>query len=346
MANVNVKAVMEARSGDVAAQQRRAALIRTMSFAVAFVALLFAVNVLTHGDFLAVRNLTNVFRQIAVNAIMAVGQTFVIITAGIDLSVGSLVGLAGVVMALVANFVHLGAVGTFVVTLVIGLAVGCAAGWINAVPVVRLGLPSFITTLAMMQVARGLAYILAHGQPIPLQNPNAFAWLGTGAIFAAGTFPGIPWIVVVMAIVTIVFAIVLGRTAYGRYVLADGGNEEAARLAGINVARVKTLVYVISGGCSALAGLLLMARFSSGSPQTGTGYELQAIAAVVVGGTSLMGGRGTIVGTFFGALLIGVLNNVMNLANIESYTQQIVLGVVILLAVVLDELRKRYVARR
>jgi ribose/xylose/arabinose/galactoside ABC-type transport system permease subunit len=346
MANANVKAIIEARSDDVAEQQRRGAAIRAASFAVAFVALLFVVNAFTHGDFLAVRNLTNVLRQISVNAIMAVGQTFVIITAGIDLSVGSLVGLAGVVMALVANAVHLGAAGTFIVTLVVGLAVGCAAGWINAVPVVRLNLPPFITTLAMMQVARGLAYILAHGQPIPVQNSAAFDWLGTGAIFAGGSFPGIPWIVVVMAIVTIVFAIVLGRTAYGRYVLADGGNEEAARLAGINVGRVKTLVYVISGCSAALAGLLLMARFSSGSPQTGTGYELQAIAAVVVGGTSLMGGRGTIVGTFFGALLIGVLNNVMNLANIESYTQQIVLGVVILLAVVLDELRKRYVARK
>jgi ribose/xylose/arabinose/galactoside ABC-type transport system permease subunit len=273
-----------------------------------------------------------------VNAIMAVGQTFVIITAGIDLSVGSLVGLAGVVMALIANTLHTAPPVTFVVTLLVGLAVGCAAGYINALPVVRLGLPPFITTLAMMQVARGLAYILAHGQPIPVDSA-AFSWLGTG------TIAGIPWIVIVMAIVAAVFAIVLGRTAFGRYVLADGGNEEAARLAGINVARVKTLVYVISGGCSALAGLLLLARFSSGSPQSGTGYELQAIAAVVVGGTSLMGGRGTIIGTFFGALLIGVLNNVMNLLGIESYTQQIVLGVVILLAVVLDELRKRYLAR-
>jgi ribose/xylose/arabinose/galactoside ABC-type transport system permease subunit len=339
MAEVNVKAVMDARSGDAAAQHRRAAAIRTGGLAVAFIVLVLVVNALTHGDFLALRNLTNVLRQISVNAIMAVGQTFVIITAGIDLSVGSLVGLAGVVMALVANALHLGAPATFVVTLLVGLAVGCAAGWINALPVVKLNLPPFITTLAMMQVARGLAYILAHGQPIPV-NGAAFNWLGTGSI------AGVPWIVIVMAIVTIVFAIVLGRTAYGRYVLADGGNEEAARLAGIDVARVKTLVYVISGGCSALAGLLLMARFSSGSPQSGTGYELQAIAAVVVGGTSLMGGRGTIVGTFFGALLIGVLNNVMNLLNIESYTQEIVLGAVILLAVVLDELRKRYLARR
>jgi ribose transport system permease protein len=345
MAEANVKAVMDARSEDVAAKNRRAAWIRAGGFAIGFVVLVLVVNALTHGDFLTARNLTNVLRQITVNAIMAVGQTFVIITAGIDLSVGSLVGVTGVVMALVANALNLGAPGTFIVTLLVGLAVGCAAGWINAVPVVRLGLPPFITTLAMMQVARGLAYILAHGQPIPVQNSAAFSWLGTGAILAGSTFPGIPYQVIVMAIVAIAFAIVLGRTAYGRYVLADGGNEEAARLAGIDVRRVKTLVYVISGGCSALAGLLLMARFSSGSPQSGTGYELQAIAAVVVGGTSLMGGRGTIVGTFFGALLIGVLNNVMNLLNIESYTQQIVLGVVILLAVVLDELRKRYLAR-
>ena len=340
MAEAEVKAILDARSQDVAAKQRRAAWIRTGALAIAFVALIFVINVLTHGNFLELRNLTNVLRQISVNAIMAVGQTFVIITAGIDLSVGSIVGLTGVVMALVANALHLGGPGTFVVTLIAGLAVGCFAGYINALPVVRLGLPPFITTLAMLQVGRGLAYILAHGQPIPVDNSDAFNWLGTGAVW------GVPWIVIVMALVTIVFAIVLGRTAFGRYVLADGGNEEAARLAGIDVRRVKTLVYVISGGCSALAGLLLMSRFASGSPQSGTGYELQAIAAVVVGGTSLMGGRGTIVGTFFGALLIGVLNNVMNLLNIESYTQQIVLGVVILLAVVLDELRKRYLARK
>jgi ribose/xylose/arabinose/galactoside ABC-type transport system permease subunit len=149
-----------------------------------------------------------------------------------------------------------------------------------------------------------------------------------------------------MAVVLIVFGVLLGRTAFGRYVLALGGNEEAARLAGIDTRTVKTLVYVISGGCAAIGGLLLMARFNSGNPVNGVGAELQCIAAVVVGGTSLMGGRGTIVGTFFGALLIGVLNNVMNLLNIESYTQQIVLGVVILLAVVLDELRKRYLAAR
>ncbi|GAC1573640.1 MAG: ABC transporter permease [Candidatus Elarobacter sp.] len=341
-----VKAVMDARAGEAVAKNRRATAIRTGSLAAGFVAVVLVVNALAHGNFLASGNLTNVLRQIAVNAILAVGQTFVIITAGIDLSVGSIVGLCGVVMTIVANALHVGGPAAFVVTLLAGIGVGCAAGWINAQPVVRLNLPPFITTLAMMQVARGLALILAHGQPIPLADTAPFDWLGTGYVLSGiPGFPGISWQVLVMAVIAIVFAVLLGRTAYGRYVLALGGNEEAARLAGIDVRRVKTLVYVISGGCAAIAGLLLMSRFASGNPVNGTGAELQCIAAVVVGGTSLMGGRGTIVGTFFGALLIGVLNNVMNLLNIESYTQQIVLGVVILLAVVLDELRKRYLAR-
>jgi ribose transport system permease protein len=342
-----VKAVMDARADEVAARARRAAALRAGGLVVGFIAVVVLVNVLAHGNFLAPGNLSNVLRQIAVNAILAVGQTFVIITAGIDLSVGSLVGLTGVVMTIVANALGFGGPGAFVVTLLAGLVIGCAAGWINALPVVRLNLPPFITTLAMMQIARGLALILAHGQPIPLANPQPFAWIGTGYVLSGiPGFPGISWQVVVMAVVAVVFAVVLGRTAFGRYVLALGGNEEAARLAGIDTRTVKTLVYVISGGCAAVGGLLLMARFSSGNPVNGTGAELQCIAAVVVGGTSLMGGRGTIVGTFFGALLIGVLNNVMNLLNIESYTQQIVLGAVILLAVVLDELRKRYLAGR
>jgi ribose/xylose/arabinose/galactoside ABC-type transport system permease subunit len=344
----DVKAVMDERAVAVLAQKRRGAVLRTIGMAAGFVVVLLAVNVLAHGNFLEPQNLTNVLRQIALNAILAVGQTFVIITAGIDLSVGSIVGLCSVVMTLVANTLHVSGPVAFVVTLLAGLAVGCAAGWINALPVVRLGLPPFITTLAMMQVARGLALILAHGQPIPLVDSTPFAWLGTGYIFT-GTIrglPGISWQVLVMGLVAIVFAIILGRTAFGRYVLALGGNEEAARLAGIDTRTVKTLVYVISGGCAAIGGMLLMARFSSGNPVNGTGAELQCIAAVVVGGTSLMGGRGTIVGTFFGALLIGVLNNVMNLLAIESYMQQIVLGAVILLAVVLDELRKRYLAAR
>lgn len=329
-----------------AAQRRR--LLRTAGAVVAFVVIVGVVNGFSHGAFLTPGNLTNVLRQITYNAILAVGQTFVIITAGIDLSVGSLIELTGVVMAEFVNAVPLHGVWLVVATLIVGLAVGCSAGFVNALPVVKLNLPPFITTLAMMLIARGLAFKIAHGRPIAV-NSNAFDSIGTG-FFLQGPLgvlglPGIPIPVLWMAAIVIAFAIVLTRTRFGRYVFAIGGNEEAARLAGISVARVKTLVYVISGGCAAVAGLLLMARFASGSPNTGIGSELQSIAAVVVGGTSLAGGRGSVVATFFGALLIGVLNNVMNLIGIESYTQDIVLGAVIVLAVIVDELRKRYLSR-
>jgi len=342
-----VKAALEAGSSDVRARQRRSAMLRTGGAILALLVVVIVINVFSHGSFLTAGNLTNVLRQITYNAILAIGQTFVIITAGIDLSVGSLIELTGVVMASFANAVPLDGPLLVIATLIVGLAVGCTAGFVNAVPVVRLNLPPFITTLAMMLMARGLAFKLAHGRPVAV-NSTAFDATGTGFLLQGLLrplgLPGIPIAVVWMAVLVIVFAIILTRTRFGRYVFAIGGNEEAARLAGINVARVKTLVYVISGGCAAVAGLLLMARFQSGSPNTGIGSELQSIAAVVVGGTSLAGGRGSVVSTFFGALLIGLLNNVMNLLGIESYTQDIVLGAVILIAVVVDELRKRYLA--
>lgn len=343
-----VKAELAASAGDAQAKKRRQTALRTGIAIVAFAALVVVVNVLTQGDFLTAGNLTNVLRQITYNAILAVGQTFVIITAGIDLSVGSLIQLTGVVMAQFANASGLSGPLLVIVTTLVGIAVGCCAGLVNAVPVVRLNLPPFITTLAMMLMARGLAFRLSNGEPVPLKS-SAFDALGTQYalhdLLAPLGMPGIPWAVLVMLAVVIVFAVVLTRTRFGRYVLAIGGNEEAARLAGINVRLVKMFVYVISGGCAALAGMLLMARFASGSPQTGVGSELQSIAAVVVGGTSLMGGRGSVVASFFGALLIGVLNNVMNLLNIESYAQDIVLGAVILLAVMAEEIRKRVFAR-
>jgi ribose/xylose/arabinose/galactoside ABC-type transport system permease subunit len=343
-----VKAALAASAGDARAKRSRSSVIRVGLAVVAFVVLVGIVNALTNGNFFTAGNLTNVLRQITYNAILAVGQTFVIITAGIDLSVGSLIELTGVVMAQFANACGLGGAALVIATTLVGVLVGCCAGLVNALPVVRLNLPPFITTLAMMLMARGLAFKLAHGVPVPLHS-NAFDALGLQYalhdLLARFGVPGIPWSVTVMLTVVIVFAIVLNRTRFGRYVLALGGNEEAARLAGINVRLVKTLVYVISGGCAGLVGMLLMARFGSGDPNTGIGSELQSIAAVVVGGTSLMGGRGSVVASFFGALLIGVLNNVMNLVNIESYTQDIVLGAVILLAVMAEEIRKRIFAR-
>jgi putative xylitol transport system permease protein len=307
------------------------------------------VNVATHGAFLQPSNIVRVLRQITYNCILGVGQTFVIVTGGIDLSVGSLVALTGVVAALFANSLHLTGFALIASTLIVALAVGAAAGWINALPVVRLGLPPFITTLAMLQMALGLSFILSHGRPVALQS-GAFTNTGIGSFLGGVTsalhLPSIPIPVIWMLAIVVVASVLLMRTRFGRYVFAIGGNEEAARLAGIDVARVKTLVYVISGASAAVVGFLYMALFSSGSPQTGTGDELlESIAAVVVGGTSLSGGRGSIVGTFFGALLIGVLYNAMNLLGVDSYLQKVVLGAVILLAVVLDELRKRYLTR-
>jgi ribose/xylose/arabinose/galactoside ABC-type transport system permease subunit len=297
------------------------------------------VNAAANGSFLNPHNLVTVLEQISYNCILGVGQTFVIITAGIDLSIGSLVALTGVVMAQVANHLPFGGAPLVIVTLLAGLAVGAAAGWINALPVVKLNLPPFITTFAMLEVTLGLSYIISGGHPIPVDEP-AFSTIGTGSILA------IPVSVIWMVVVVAVASVLLTRTRFGRYVFALGGNEEAARLAGVAVAKIKSWVYVISGMCAAVVGFLYMARFSSGSPDTGTHDELlEAIAAVVVGGTSLMGGQGSILGTFFGALLIGLLYNAMNLIHVDSYLQKVVLGAVILFAVILDELRKRYLSR-
>ena len=326
-------------------KQARASWLRLAGAIVAVAVIAILVNVGAHGALLRPSNIVSVLQQITYNCILAIGQTFVIITAGIDLSIGSLVALTGVVMAIVANALHLHGFALISVTLLAGLAVGASAGFVNAIPVVKLNLPPFITTLAMMEVANGLTFMISRS-PVPL-NSTDFNGIAFGSVFGGLTnalhLPQIPVPIVWMVVVAVACSVLLMRTRFGRYVFAIGGNEEAARLAGVGVGRIKTLVYVISGMCAAIVGFLYMARFSSGSPQTGTGDEmLNAIAAVVVGGTSLMGGRGSIVGTFFGALLIGLLDNAMNLLHIDSYLQKVVLGAVILLAVVLDELRKRY----
>jgi len=335
-----------ASAEDVAA--RRAGILRAGGLIVGLVVVLAVTNVATHGDFLAPGNVVNILRQIAVNAILATGQTFVIITAGIDLSVGSLVALTGVLMAGVLSG-HFSIWVGLTLAVAVGLGVGAVCGMVNGYPVVKFNLPPFITTLAMMLVASGLAFMYTGGQPIEIDN-DPFNWLGSGLILQPITkflnFPGVPVPVIIMLGVVVAAAYLLTQTRFGRYVFAIGGNEEAARLSGINVGRVKLLVYVLSGALSGLASLLLAARLSSGLPQAGQDYNLQSIAAVVVGGTSLMGGRGSIAGTFVGALLIGVLYNVMNLLNVQSYAQEVVLGAVILTAVLLDELRKRYLASR
>ncbi|HXW51405.1 MAG TPA: ABC transporter permease [Candidatus Acidoferrales bacterium] len=335
---------VEVKTQEVAARKRRVAILRTIGLVVGLVILLTVLNAATHGDFLAPGNVLNVLRQIAVNAILAVGQTFVIITAGIDLSVGSLIALTGVLMAGVMQS-HPAVATGLLLAIAVGLGTGAGAGLIDGLPVVKFGLPPFITTLAMMLMARGLAFLYTHGQPIEIDN-QAFNFLGSGFILPSlgrlFGIPGIPMQVVIMLVIVLIGAYILTQTRFGRYVYAIGGNEEAARLSGVNVFGVKLGVYLISGALAGVASLLLAARLNSGVPQSGQGYELQCIAAVVVGGTSLMGGRGSIGGTFVGALLIGMLYNVMNLLGVQSYAQDVVLGAVILLAVLLDQLRRQY----
>lgn len=338
---------IEARAQSAAGRKSRAALLRTLGLVAGLAVLLTLVNAATHGDFLRPGNVTNVLRQIAVNAILATGQTFVIITAGIDLSVGSLIALTGVLMAGTMSG-HPGIAAGLALAVVVGVGAGGLAGFVNGWPVVKFGLPPFITTLAMLEIARGLAFMYTKGQPIEIDNA-AFNFIGGGFVFPSLghllNIPGVPMPVIVMLLVVLAGSYILTQTRFGRYVYAIGGNEEAARLSGVNVFGVKLGVYVLSGALAGLASLLLAARLNSGIPQSGQGYELQSIAAVVVGGTSLMGGRGSIGGTFVGALLIGVLYNIMNLLGVQSYAQEVVLGAVILIAVLLDQLRRQYLSK-
>jgi len=282
-------------------------------------------------------NLMTIVRQSSFRAIVAVGMTFVILTAGIDLSVGGVIALSGVAGSLV--LVHPGLPVPLAIALGIGagVAVGTAVGAFNGLAITRFYLPPFIATLAMWFIAGrdgGLAFLITSGQPV-FNLPPSFLFVGAGDVL------GIPVPVIIMVVIVAAGHFALTRTTFGRYVYAVGGNEEAARLSGINVRRVLMTVYVISGMLSGLTGMILAGRLASGDPKTGVGQELDVIAAVVVGGTSLFGGRGTILGTVVGALIIGVLNNGLNLLNISSYWQPVVKGGVILVAVMIDQVTKK-----
>ena len=279
-------------------------------------------------NFASVDNALNVARAVSINAILAAGMTVVILTAGIDLSVGSIVGVSGVLSVLL--WVN-GAPS--VVAIAAGVAVGALAGLINGALIAYLALPAFIVTLGALTYLRGVAYSLTDGQPLVAAGLG-FRGLGNGAI------AGIPSPVVLMIVVYLVVWFLLERTKFGRHVYAVGGNPEAARLAGIKVKSVLTSVYVISGITAGLAGVIFSARVVSGQPTAGQSYELDAIAAVVLGGTSLMGGRGRIMGTLVGALIIGVLSNGLVLLNVPFFYQLIVKGVVIVIAVGLDSLKR------
>lgn len=292
--------------------------------------------------FLLANNLRNVANQIVVIAIIAVGMTMVIITAGIDLSVGSLIALSAVAAAWLIQAMG-GASAGIGVMLVASLAATLmcgAVGLFSGLMITRFKIPPFIATLAVMQVASGLAYIISSGESI-YDIPGSFVWLGRGSDLLS-----IPNAVVLMVAIYGLAHVLMTRTTLGRYIYAVGGNPEAARLSGIRVNGVLVFVYVVSGLMAGLGGIVLASQLKSGAPTYGLMYELYVIAAVVVGGTSLAGGEGRILGTLIGAFIIGVIQNGMNLTGVESYTQKVVLGLVILGAVLLDMLKKRNWPRR
>lgn len=286
--------------------------------------------------FLTVDNGWNVLRQISVNICISVGMTLVVLTAGIDLSVGSILAFSGAVAAgllksglsFPANDLFIGF--TLLGTVLAGIVTGSFLGFFNGWVITKFKVPPFVATLAMLTVARGFTMLWTKGYPISSLGTD-FAYIGTG------WFLGIPVLVWIAVAVIIAAMIISNKTALGRYIYAIGGNENAAVLSGININKVKIIVYTIAGALAAVGGIMVTSRLDSAQPNAGMSYELDAIAAVVIGGTSLSGGRGTIIGTVLGAIIIGVLNNGLVLLDVSPFWQQVVKGMVILLAVMIDK---------
>jgi ribose/xylose/arabinose/galactoside ABC-type transport system permease subunit len=275
-------------------------------------------------------NLMIVARQISLTAVIAFGMTFVIIMAGIDLSVGSVVALTSVVTGMLIVEMKL----PFGWGIIGGLAVGVLVGLFNGTVIIRTGVPPFIVTLGMMGIARGLALVITKGSSVS-GLPNGFLFLGQGRIAT------IPVPVIIVAIVGVIASIILKNTVFGRHIYFIGSNEKAARLSGIKVDRIKLLVFVIVALLSSVEAIMETARLNTAQPATGVGYELQAIGAVIIGGASLFGGEGTILGTVLGTILLGLITNGLILLGVSAYWQQVFSGAIIILAVTLDVLRKR-----
>ncbi|EHQ27454.1 monosaccharide ABC transporter membrane protein (CUT2 family) [Mucilaginibacter gracilis] len=286
--------------------------------------------------FLTVDNGWNVMRQISVNICIAVGMTLVVLTSGIDLSVGSVLALCGAITAgLMKNGIEVHSsnlyIGfTLLGAILAGLFTGAGVGAFNGFAITRFKVPPFVATLAMLTIARGLTLLWTQGFPISVFGEK-FGYIGTG------WFLGIPVPVWISAIVVLTAVVITMKTPLGRYIYAIGGNENAAKLSGINISKVKIIVYSMAGALAAVGGLIVTSRLDSAQPNAGISYELDAIAAVVIGGTSLSGGKGTIWGTVLGAVIIGVLNNGLVLLNVSPFWQQVVKGGVILLAVIIDK---------
>ena len=299
------------------------------------VAALFILFSITARNFFSMRSVLSLALQTSAITIMGIGETFAILTAGIDLSIGSVVALSGTiaVMAAIAGI-------PIWVSMIIGLLVGIVSGLLNGLLITKLKLPPFIATLGMMMVLRGVALTITNANAWPA--PEGFGELGNGAIFGTGPqFPGISYPVLIMITVALVFSFIASKTRLGRYTYAVGSNEEAARRAGININQVKTVTYIFSGLLAALVGIILASRMTTSQPNSAIGYEMNAIAAAVIGGTSLMGGVGTIGGTVIGSFIIGILTVGLTMQGANYFMQQIVIGLVVIGAVTVDQLKGR-----
>lgn len=298
----------------------------------ALVPLLFFVVFLSIASpqFLTASNISNILRQVAVYAVMAVGMTFVIITGGIDLSQGSLLPIVCIAVSLVLK----NGEGNMILAILAGIMAGAVCGFINGAMIACINIPPFIMTLGMMNTLRGAALLITDAASVETKY-EPFRFIGTG------TFLGLPVPVYVFVAVTIIGHVILSRTAMGRYIYAIGSNKEAARLSGVNTKWTTIFVYMVSGICVAIGSILYIARLGAAQPIAGQSYEMESVAATIIGGTSIMGGEGGVIGSILGAIVMSVIKNGMVLLGVSTYWQQIVLGIIIVIAVVMDLMRKK-----
>ncbi|WP_342046433.1 ABC transporter permease [Bacillus sp. OTU530] len=294
-------------------------------------AILFITLSITSESFLTTTNIINILRQVSIIGIVSIGMSFVIMTGGIDLSIGSIMALSAVVAT---SFAKVDSSYSLFIPVIVGIMVGLACGLTNGILVAKWRVSPFIATLGMMTAARGLAMVYTEGRPV-IGLSESYNNIGSGS------FLHLPIPIIIFVAIVLIGTFLLNFTVFGRYVFATGGNEQAAKLSGIRVTSIQIGVYAIAGILAGVGGMILSSRIMSGSPVLGQGYELDAIAAVVIGGTSLLGGVGSIMGTVVGVLIIGVMNNGLDLLNVSSYYQQILKGAIIVIAILLDKKNQR-----
>lgn len=305
--------------------QRKSFDVKKLSLIIALLVLIVIMSFLT-DKFLKISNLFNILTQVSINGVLAAGMTFVIISGGIDLSVGSVLAIVGVVFALAKTNLALALIGSMVL--------GTAIGFTNGFIITKFNIQPFIVTLSSMTIFRGITYIITNGSPVS-GLPKSFQFIGGGMIFDL-----IPVPVVILIVVYVIAHVVLNKTKLGRYIYAIGDNEEATKNSGIDVRMYKTIAYIVSGVAATISAIILTSRLNSAQPNAGLSYELDAVAAVAIGGTSLAGGSGTVTGTFLGVLILGVISNGLNLLNISAFYQQVIKGLIILAAVIVDKIKE------